>query len=91
MALEVLNLIYLIYKAPLKEEGQNKIIAFTTVYCSRFTLKKCKMVSVFTKPDVNTREVGRTQISVGYHIRSCKMVLWPIKARVLFELFYKIM
>ena len=25
------------------------------------TVKKCKMVSVFTKPDVNTREVGRTR------------------------------
>ena len=25
------------------------------------TLKKCKMVSVFTWPDVNTREVGRTR------------------------------
>ena len=23
-------------------------------------MKKCKLVSVFTKPDVNTREVGRT-------------------------------
>ena len=23
------------------------------------------------------------------YIRSCKMVLWPIRARVLFELFYK--
>ena len=26
-----------------------------------FTLKKCKMVSVFAYPDVNTREVGRTR------------------------------
>ena len=26
-----------------------------------FTLKKCKMVSVFTEPDVNTQEVGRTR------------------------------
>ena len=24
-------------------------------------VKKCKMVSVFTSPDVNTREVGRTR------------------------------
>ena len=25
------------------------------------TMKKCKMVSVFTWPDVNTREVGTTR------------------------------
>ena len=24
-------------------------------------MKKCKMVSLFTQPDVNTREVGRTR------------------------------
>ena len=32
MTLEVLNSIHLIHKAPLKEEGENKIIAFT-LYC----------------------------------------------------------
>ena len=36
MTPEVLNLIYLIHNALLKEEGQNKI-AFTTVYFTRFT------------------------------------------------------
>ena len=36
MTLEVLNLIYLIHKAPFKEEAQNKI-AFTTAYCTRVT------------------------------------------------------
>ena len=36
MTLEVLNLIYLIHRAPFKEDGLNKI-AFTTVYCTRFT------------------------------------------------------
>ena len=34
MTLEVL--IYLIHKAPLNEEGENKI-AFMSVYCTRFT------------------------------------------------------
>ena len=32
MTLEVLNLIYLIQSASLKEEGYSKIIAFTIVY-----------------------------------------------------------
>ena len=36
MTLEIQNLIYLIHKAPLKEKGKNEI-AFTTVYCTRFT------------------------------------------------------
>ena len=36
MTLEVLNLIYLIHKAPFQEEGWNKIV-FTTVYYTRFT------------------------------------------------------
>ena len=35
MTLKVLDLIYLIHKAPLSEEGKNEI-AFTTVYCTRF-------------------------------------------------------
>ena len=29
--------------------------------CIKISVKKCKMVSVFTQPDVNTWEVGRTQ------------------------------
>ena len=36
MTLEVLNLIYLIHRAPFKEECYNKI-PFKTVYCTRFT------------------------------------------------------
>ena len=36
MNLEVLNLIYLIQEASIKEEGWNNI-SFTTVYCTRFT------------------------------------------------------
>ena len=37
MTLKVLNLIYLIHKEALKEEGYNKMIAFTIVYCTWFT------------------------------------------------------
>ena len=36
-----------------------------TILLSGFTLKKCKMVSMFTWPDVSTWEVGG--ISVGNH------------------------
>ena len=31
------------------------------VHIGRTRLKKCNMVSVFTLPDVNTQEVGRTR------------------------------
>ena len=61
------------------------------------------MVSVFTQPDINMQEVGRTRDKCftswfpayqAYencvYIPSCKMVLWPTRACVLFELFYKI-
>ena len=60
------------------------------------TMEKCKMVSVFTSGYVNmetilhffykiTNERGTKTVFTC----SCKMVLWPIRARVLFELFYK--
>ena len=56
MTLEVLNMIYLIHKAPLKEEGLSEI-AFTTVYCTRFTyvdncLKKIPIIAVFRSIDM---------------------------------------
>ena len=43
-------------------------VSCRTIYIGQFAssnhliMKKCKMVSVFTQPDVNTREVGRTRV-----------------------------
>ena len=54
MTLEVINLIYLIHKAPFKQEGWNKI-AFTTVYCTWFryvdNCLKIPIIAVFRSKD----------------------------------------
>ena len=42
---------------------RQRIILFGNMYYkyNNAKMEKCKMVSVFTYPDVNTREVGRTR------------------------------
>ena len=43
---------------------------------------------VFTSGYVNTETILHFENRV--YIRSCKMVLWPIRARILFEFFYNV-
>ena len=68
----------------------NEATAHCPVKDDHETMKKCKMVSAFTQPDVNTREVGRTRDKRSVLPTSQVFTSGYVNTETILHFFYKI-